>query len=226
MCHRDDCLPLNDRLVALIKEACLLDPSSKDPRVRYQRRRTLNCLVMLMQRSGRLWRGGGSVEPGDLAEAESRTWLYFCQHLQDYNASQGTVINWYNNILKWRIKDVWREKQLYWKWFAPLILDEDGQPISAHDPAAPPECPDILAHIHQLLEDNRAEFEAIHMRDRPDINAYVLIRARLPDQYIAWADLAKQFNVSLSSLSGFYQKKCWPLLQKFGEEHGYLDPDQ
>jgi hypothetical protein len=225
MCHRDD-LPLNDQLVSLIEEALRHEPNSKDSKVRYQRRRALNCLVTLMQRSGRLWRGGGSVESGDLAEAESRTWLYFCRNLTEYNASKSSVIHWYNTTLRYRLLDVYREKKADWDRFVPPILDEDGQPMFAHDPAAPPECPDILAHIHQWLEENRAEFEAIHMRDRPHINCYGLIRARLPDQDIAWKDLAEKLDAKLSSLSGFYQNQCWSRLQTFGEDHGYLDPDQ
>jgi hypothetical protein len=225
MCHRDD-RPLNDQLVSLIEEARNHEPNSRDPRVRFQRRRALNCLISLMQQSGRLWRGGGSVEAGDLAEAESRTWLFFCRNLTEYDASQSSVIHWYNTNLRYRLLDVYREKKADWDRFVPPILDEDGQPMFAHDPAAPPECPDILAHIYQWLEENWAKFEAIHMRDRPHINCYCLIRARLPDQDIPWQDLANQLDARLSSLSGFYQNKCWPLLQEFGEKHGYLDPDQ
>lgn len=225
MCHCDDRPPLNDQLVALIEEARLFDPNSRDPKVRYQRRRTLNCLVTLMQRSGRLWRGGGSVEAGDLAEAESRTWFHFCQNLTKYDPTRSSVIHWYNTILRYRLLDVYREKKADWDRFLPPILDEDGVPMFGHDPAAPPESPDILAHIRQWLEDNRAEFEAIHMRDRPHIHGYCLIRARLPDQDIPWKELANQFGVSISSLSGFYQNQCWRRLQKFGEDNGYLDPD-
>jgi hypothetical protein len=224
MCHRDD-RPLNDQLVSLIEEALRHDLNSRDPKVRYQRRRTLNCLVTLMQRSGKLWRGGGSVEAGDLAEAESRTWLYFCQHLDDYKPEKSSVIHWYNTYLSYRLLDIYRERTTDLITFRPPILDEDGVPMFAQDPAAPPESPDILAHIRQWLEDNRAEFEAIHMRDRPHIHCCCLIRARLPDQDIPWKELADRFEVSISSLSGFYQNKCWPRLQTFGEDNGYLDPD-
>jgi hypothetical protein len=224
MCHRDE-LPLNDQLVSIIGEALRHNPKSKDPKVLYQRRRALNCLVTLMQRSGRLWRGGGSVELGDLAEAESRTWLYFCRNLTEYDASQSSVIHWYNTILRYRLLDVYRERTGYTKIFKPPILDENGELMFDHDPAAPSECRDILGHVHQGLEENRAAFEAIHMRDRPHIHCYCLIRARLPDQDIPWKELADKFGVSISSLSGFYQKKCWPLLENFGEDNGYLDPD-
>jgi hypothetical protein len=218
MCHRDD-RPLNDQLVFLIGEALHNAPKS------YKRRRALNCLVTLMHSSGRLWRGGGSIEPEDLAEAESRTWLFICNHLNDYEANRGGVINWYNNILKWRIHDIWREKGIEMRRFVGQALDEDGEPMFAQDPAAPAECPDILTHIHQWLDDNQAEFKAIHMRDRPHIHCYGLMRARLPDQDIPWVELADRFGVSISSLSGFYQKQCWRRLRRFGEDKGYLDPD-
>jgi hypothetical protein len=218
MCHRDD-RPLNDQLVSLIETALDSAPRS------YKRRRALNCLVILMQKSGRLWRGGGSVEAGDLAEAESRTWLYFCQNLAKYDASQSSVIHWYNTTLGYRLLDIYRERTRHIRIFMPPILDEDGQPMFAHDPAAPPECPDILAHIHQWLEGNRAAFEAIHMQNRLHIHCYCLLQARLPDQDIPWRDLADTFGVSISSLSGFYQNKCWPLLENFGQDNGYLDPD-
>jgi hypothetical protein len=218
MCHRDD-RPLNDQLVSLIEEALHSAPKS------YKRRRALNCLVILMQKSGRLWRGGGSVEAGDLTEAESRTWLYFCQNLPKYDASQSSVIHWYNTILRYRLLDIYRETTNYWKWFQPPILDENGELMFDQDPAAPPECPDILAHVHQWLEENRAAFEAIHIRDRLDINCYVMIRARLPDQATPWKKLAHLFQIPLPTLSNFYQKKCCPKLRKFGEDKGYLDPD-
>ncbi len=223
MCHRDD-RPLNDQLVSLIKEARRHDPKSNDPKVRYQRRRALNCLVTLMQRSGKLWRGGGSIEPGDLAEAESRTWVYLFKDLDAYKPDESGLIHWYNTTLKYRLLDVYKEKTADMRRFISPALDEEGQPM--FDLAASPECPNILGHIHRWLEENRAEFEAIHLRDRPHINCYGLIRARLPDQDIAWKDLAVQLDAKLSSLSGFYQNQCWSRLQAFGEKHGYLDPDQ
>jgi hypothetical protein len=218
MCHHDD-RPLNDQLVSLIQEALHSAPRS------YQRRRALNCLVIRMQGSGKLWRGGSAVDRDDLAEAESRTWLYFCRNLTEYDASQSSVIHWYNTYLGYRLLDVYRERTKDINIFRPPILDEDGELMFGHDPAAPPESPDILAHVHQWLEENRAEFEAIHMRDRPHIHCYGLMRARLPDQDIPWVELADRFGVSISSLSGFYQKQCWRRLRKFGEDKGYLDPD-
>jgi hypothetical protein len=218
MCHHDD-RPLNDQLISLIQEALNSGPKS------YKRRRALNCLVIRMQGSGKLWRGGSAVDRDDLAEAESRTWLYFCQNLPKYDASQSSVIHWYNTYLSYRLLDIYRERTKDINIFKPPILDEDGELMFGYDPAAPSESPDILAHVHQWLEENRAEFEAIHLRDRPDINCYVMIRARLPDQEIAWRDLSNQFEAKLSSLSGFYQNQCWPKLRKFGEDNGYLDPD-
>jgi hypothetical protein len=103
MCHCDD-RPLNNQLISLIKEAHCSAPKS------YQRRRALNCLVILMQTSGRLWRGGGTIDPDDLAEAESRTWSFICKHLGDYAPNQGTVINWYNQILQQLIRDLRKER--------------------------------------------------------------------------------------------------------------------
>lgn len=218
MCHRDD-RPLNDQLVSLIEEARHGAAQS------YKRRRALNCLVILMQQSGKLWRGGGTIDPDDLAEAESRTWLFICQHLKDYDRSKGTVINWYNNILKWRIQDIWREKGVDMRRFMAPILGENGELMFDQDPAAPSECPDILAHVYEWLNENEAKFKAIHMRDRPNINCYVLLLSRLPDQDISWKALSHKLDARLSSISGFYQNQCWPLLRTFGEDNGYLDPD-
>jgi hypothetical protein len=61
----------------------------------------------------------------------------------------------------------------------------------------------------------------IHITNHPEVTAKVLILRRLPPED-SWKSIAAEFNVSIPTLSSFYQRQCLPRLRNFGESEGYL----
>ncbi len=88
------------------------------------------------------------------------------------------------------------------------------------DVPAATEAPPMLPTVKQWVETND-ELRRIHIHGHPEVNCQVLILRRLPPE-TNWKTLAREFNISVSTLSSFYQRKCLPLLRKFGESQGYL----
>jgi hypothetical protein len=69
--------------------------------------------------------------------------------------------------------------------------------------------------------DLSGELGSIHIKGHPEITCQAMILRRLPPE-MSWKEIAAEFKVPLATLSTFYQRKCLPLLLKFGEEQGYL----
>lgn len=67
------------------------------------------------------------------------------------------------------------------------------------------------------------QIKVIHIRNRPDINASKIILSRLEET--EWQDLAQEFDVSVSTLSSFYERQCRPRLIEYVEFLGYERPD-
>ncbi|MDX2240014.1 MAG: sigma-70 family RNA polymerase sigma factor [Leptolyngbyaceae cyanobacterium bins.302] len=211
---------LDQRLLELVKEARSYSPKTRE------RRQKLNEIVALMQQSGRIWRG--TVEHGDgvydYQDALQKSWLYFCRNLCEvttardaYNPDKGSVINWFNAHLKFRLKPSKKKFQTVRPY-----ISEDGELVDPVDRIpAPPEIPSMLEAVHEWLEREVEQLQQIHVRKRPDINCYVLIQHRLPPE-TSWEELAKKFDSPLSTLEVFYFRKCFPRLIEFGESEGYL----
>ncbi len=194
---------LDERLRQLVIETC------RHPRGSLERQKGLNQIVWQIQRSGRLLNGYGVPERED---ALQKTWLYFSRNLCEattcpcYDPQTASVITWLNAYLKRRFEDNRQKPPGHVEW--------DG------DPPTPPEPQPILEKILEWVE-QEVQLRRIHVRDRPDVNCQVLILRRLPPE-TPWEVLAQEFGVPISTLSGFYQRKCFPRLLDFGKEQGYL----
>ncbi|NEP57064.1 MAG: sigma-70 family RNA polymerase sigma factor [Symploca sp. SIO2G7] len=211
---------LNEQLNQLIKEARMYLPRS------LKRQKLLNEIVGKMQQSKQIWRGWGVVEEL-YEEALQQTWLWFSKNFCNYDLERGKVMTWFNKYLKFRIQDLCVEAaeeknkhnttQLY-------NDDEVSDPLeNIADPAGNSDPLGILKETRKWLEQQKSELRCIHVRDRTDINAYNLILYRLPTADKTWEELAKQFGVSTSTLSSFYQRKCFPLLLDFGKSQGWIE---
>ncbi|RMG05668.1 MAG: sigma-70 family RNA polymerase sigma factor [Cyanobacteria bacterium J055] len=204
-----------DRLIA--KTCCC-------PKGSLERRRRLNQLIGEIQRSGKLLRGAGLAH-SDYEDALQQTWLYLCRNLcepttgQAYDPNRGCVTTWLNAYLKRRIQDRFQKAAERAKKRMPYYRDEPLDPVETI--AAPPEPPPILDDIKEWVENESRQLRKIHVRNRPDINCYVLILHRLPPER-SWEDLSQQFGVGISTLSNFYQRECFPRLLAFGRSQGYL----
>ncbi len=209
------------QILQLVQEAC------QHPRGSLERKRKLNKIIYLIQKSGKL---SPAIRLPDAEEALQQTWIYFCQNLceattakEAYNPNKGCVTCWLNVFLNYRLKDIYRKRQeMRIKTVSPLI-GENGEEI---DPVslipAPPEASPIIKDIREWLTTEAKKLQRIHISDRPDINCRVLIERRFILE-VAWKEISQDFGVSIPTLSGFYQRRCLPILEEFCKSQGYLD---
>jgi len=210
---------LNEQLNQSIKEARMHLPRS------LERQKLLNEIVGKMQQSNQIWKGWGVVDEL-YEEALQVTWLWFSKNFCNYDLERGRVMTWFNTYLKFRIRDLCVEAAEAKKKQNATQLYDDGvsEPLeNIADPLGNSDPLSILEETGKWLEQHKSELSRIHIRDREDINAYNLILCRLPTEEKTWKELAKEFGVSTSTLSSFYQRKCFPHLLDFGKSQGWLE---
>ncbi len=207
---------LEERLHLLVTEACKHRAGSA------QRQKNLTRIIRLV--SPKLWRENTPY----YQDALQLTWVYFCQNIcagientgAPYNAERGSIITWLNFYLKRRLQDFYIESKKAPK--KPVLEDGSDTLDPIENYPANPDVPPLLDEVRQWVEaDVDGELSSIHINNRPDITAQVLILRRLPPE-TSWKDLAAEFNLTISTLSSFYQRQCLPRLRKFGETEGYL----
>ncbi len=209
------------QILQLVREAC------QQPRDSLERKRKLNKIIYLIQKSGKLLRVNGVP---DAEEALQQTWIYFCQNLceattakEAYNPDKGCVTSWLNIYLNYRLKDIYRKiKETQLKTISP-ITGENGEEIDPIDliPVRDEPYP-IIKDIQEWLTTEAKKLQRIHISDRPDVNCQVLIERRFILE-VAWKEISRDFGVSIPTLSGFYQRKCLPILEEFCKSQGYFD---
>lgn len=208
---------LNEQLNEWIKEAC------QAPRDSIARKKAITRIIAAMQRSGKIWRGYGS-DNAFYEDALHETWLWFVKHLDEFDPEKGTVLAWFNTHMKYRLIDAriqWEKEQrkrlspqfINGEWIDPLDIIPDK-----------PDPPPMLDAVMSWMESNQTELRRIHLRDRPEINCYLVILHRLPvpKTYRKWEQLSREVRVPVPTLSSFYQKHCLPPLLAFGRSQGYL----
>jgi Sigma-70 region 2 len=203
---------LNEQLNEWIKEAC------QAPRYSIARKKAITRIIATMQRTGKIWRGYGS-DHSFYEDALHDTWLWFVKHLEEYDPDKGTVLAWFNTHLKYRLMDarIRRAKELRMQTYPYLLNGEWVDP--ADKIPGKPDLPPMLDDFLDWLELNQKKFRRIHLRNRPEVNCYVLIlhRVRLLETYLEWKLLSQQFEVPVPTLSSFYQTHCLPCLRGFGQ---------
>lgn len=208
-------------------------------------RKVKQLLVWIMQQSGNIWRSGEVSEV--YQEALSRTWVSFHEKLDQYDPERASPVVWFNDTLKYKIKDVEREiAKAESKRARPLTdveneeLDLTGNIADSHpEPDPNVEASNLLEQIHQWLEQEKKSLQQKRMANRPDVDCYFLILSRLPvasnqlgqfEDGKTWDELARNLQDSdLPSLTPkqiqrYYNEKCLPYLQKFLQSQGYRAP--
>ncbi|HEY9829146.1 MAG TPA: sigma-70 family RNA polymerase sigma factor [Stenomitos sp.] len=208
---------LEERLDSLVTEACKHPPGSA------ARQRNLTRIIRLI--GPKLWRENTPY----YQDALQQTWVYFCQNICEgktgraYDPERGTIVTWLNFYLKKRLHDFYTKQIVDGNNIVPPKLDDSGEnPNPLENIASEPDVPPLLEQVQQWVEEDvDGELRRIHIANRQDVTAQVLILRRLPPE-TSWKDLATEFNLSVSTLSSFYQRQCLPRLRKFGESEGYL----
>ena len=203
----------------LIAEACGYPPGHP------QRQRRLTQVIRHI--AGRLWRENSPY----YQDALQQTWIYFCQNLcegttcQAYDPTKASVVTWLNAYLRRRLQDGYldRKKQRQ-RTIAPAPTQSGADPMP--DPVdripAQPDVPPLLEEVRAWAErGDDARLTRTHIANHTHITCQLLILKRLPPE-TPWKDLAAELQVSIGTLSSFYQRQCLPLLREFGRSQGYL----
>lgn len=210
---------LEERLRQLVTETCRYPSGST------KRQQGLTQIVRLIIKSSKLWKENATY----YEDALQQTWLYLCRNLCEsktgdrYSSDRGTVITWLNGYLRWRIQD-WRTqeqtRQAQTAFGQRLGMDKTVDPVEMLE--ASPDIPPILEVTKRWAEtDPEGELSSIHIQGHPQLTCQFLILRRLPPE-TSWKALAAEFNLSISTLSSFYQRQCIPRLRNFGKLQRYL----
>lgn len=191
----------------------------------WKRRRLLTQLVIKMTNSGLIWKDNVPYYQDALQEQ----WEFFCSNLCEartgtqYDRDRGTVITWFNYYFKWRLLNwasrVDRENQR--RCDREQIL-EDGMPIDrieilpAEDESDILECIQYFKEVKNWIDTNPNGLLNQHIRGRKDVTCQVIFKSLSSGQ--TFGEIATNFNCSYSTLKGFYNNKCRPLLEEFREK--------
>jgi hypothetical protein len=212
---------LEERLRQLVTQACSHQAGSAT------RQKHLTNIIRLI--TNKLWKEHTPY----YQDALQQTWVYFCQNIcegntgEPYTPSRGSVITWLNFYLKRRLQDFYIDEQKQKAKIASsqtnqFSLGEEQTPNPVENLPANPDIPSLLEEVINWVQtDPDGELSSIHLTNHPNITVQVLILRRLPPE-ASWKDLSVEFNLSISTLSSFYQRQCLPRLRKFGETEGYL----
>jgi hypothetical protein len=213
---------LEEQLRQLVTEACSHRAGSAE------RQKKLTRIIRLI--SNKLWKENTPY----YQDALQQTWVYFCQNIcegntgEPYDPTRSSVITWLNFYLKRRLQDFYIDDQ---KRQALIVSNQTGGQGSSDtnhtiDPienlVAKPDVAFLLEEVRKWVDtDPEGELSRIHITNHPEVTAKVLILRRLPPE-ASWRSIAAEFNVSIPTLSSFYQRQCLPRLRNFGESEGYL----
>jgi DNA-directed RNA polymerase specialized sigma24 family protein len=203
-------------LQQLVVVACQHPPGS------LERAQTLTRIIRLI--SPQLWREETPYYPDALQE----TWLYFCRNIcergtaEPYNPSRATLSTWLNAYLRFRLRNHYVEQQERISKQFESISEQSALTSEIDKVAGDYDIPPILEEVKAWAEaDVARELTAIHIRNYPNVTAQLLILKRLPPE-ASWKQLAEELGLSVSTLSSFYQRKCFPLLRNFAKSRGYI----
>jgi hypothetical protein len=180
------------------------------------RRQAMTQLARELERQkSRLYRGAGA-EAEHFEEAKSRLWLWLYSHLDHYDPSKAEVMTWINfrltNDLKTIQRKAWDE--------AKSRFHDFGDTQSGHKPPLLDTLPaktgsrSVLWQFQNWLADNRAAFQLIHIRDRPDLNCHALITLYCLEG-LTFGAIGSRYNCPQSTISAFWYTNCKPKLTDF-----------
>lgn len=211
---------IDEEILPLLCEACQYSPSN------FKRKKCLTKIIRIIQKSNKLWY---EYTPY-YEDALQQTWLYFCQNAceagsgKQFDPSRSSIITWLNQYLKWRLQDFRINNNQYlvrFHYSNPQRTANKTADIHSNI-AAPPDIPPIWELTLQWVEmDASGDLRNTHILNRPDVNCQVLLLRRL-FLHRRWEEISLELDLSISTLSSFYQRQCIPHLRNFGKLQGFL----
>ena len=83
---------------------------------------------------------------------------------------------------------------------------------------APPDIPPWLDQVKRWATEDK-ELAELHVSHHPEVTARLLILKRLPPE-TPWKVLAQEYQISVGTLSSFYQRQCLTRLRSYGAKSG------
>ncbi|MEG3839186.1 hypothetical protein [Microcoleus sp. herbarium14] len=204
-----------DRLVA---------QASQQPPDGFARKRYLSQIVTKMKNSGLIWKNHRN-EPF-YEDALQEQWVFFCSNLCEartstqYDRDRSNPITWFNNCLKWRLRTSAQKIVLENQRRASIeTILEDGETTERAEVSEAVGDSHIIESIEyfQLVKNwiytNPNGVLSQHIRGRKDVTCQVILKSLSSGK--TFGEMATNFNCSYSTLKGFYNNKCRPILEEF-----------
>ncbi|MBD2259392.1 hypothetical protein [Pseudanabaena sp. FACHB-2040] len=181
------------------------------------RRHALMQLVEAIRLSGRLarpHRGKFSPQFYDLLheEAVNKTLAYLCRHIDSYDPARGQAqkfMNWVNFRLDRTLIECRREFSDRNTTALPNLNDLETLP-------QPETAPSLADNVHDYIRaDPDGDFQATHVRNRPDASFQTIALARLMGK--SWEEISADLGIKIPTLSSFFQRCCDKFSAKFQE---------
>ncbi len=209
---------LREQLKQLVAQTC------QHPKGSVLRQRGLTQLIRILTRE--LWYSSAAYYP----DALQQTWIYFCRNLCEattgraYDPNVASPVTWLNAYLKRRLQDFQiaenRDRATTISRASLKTTSEDG-PLDPIDRLpAPPDIPPWLDQVKEWAQSD-SELQQLHIAKHPNVTAQALILKRLPPE-TPWKVLSAEYNLSVGTLSSFYQRQCLSKLRAYGKAQGYL----
>ncbi|AFZ33877.1 Sigma-70 region 4 type 2 [Stanieria cyanosphaera PCC 7437] len=145
-------------------------------------------------------------------EAVVITFTYVCLHIELYDPERGKgkFMNWVNFRLEKAIIECRRKFNDSQSIELPNLKDLE----TINQPEITPLLSELL--YRYIEEDVNQVFSQIHIRNRPDANFRAIALARFNGY--SWEEIAENFQLTVSTLSRFYQRSCQKLAPLLKQE--------
>jgi len=209
-----------DPMVQLVFDTCA------HPRGSVQRQKGLTKLIRGL--TTQLWHTYDPYYP----DALQQTWIYFCRNLCEattgraYDPEVAKLTTWLNAYLKRRLQDfqIAENKQKATTVSQSSLRSKDGEgPLDPIDRLpAPPDVPPWLEQVRAWADqDTSGELSKMYVGKHEHVTARLLILKRLPPE-TPWKALSAEYDISIGTLSSFYQRKCLTKLREYGRQQGFF----
>lgn len=135
-------------------------------------------------------------------ESVNKTLSYICRKIDTYDPERGSkkFMNWVNFRLDRFVIESCHE-------FREPKLSELPSLSDLEMIAQPEEPPSLFERVREIIEEDAENiFKQAHIKNRPDANFQAIALARFSGK--TWEEISGEFEISISTLSVFYQRCC------------------
>ncbi|WP_223342614.1 MULTISPECIES: hypothetical protein [unclassified Synechocystis] len=217
----------NCQVQILVEQAQALSQDGLNPiQLSLCEREILSQAIAILEQSGQLWRNYEERYVDAYAEAWLKTLEYFYRHYQEYDPGKAQVATWLNFRLKNEFTSQKIKIQQQQQRQIQASTEEEGEGLLAMmaSPSYGDQAKIMSEGIVQWLEES-PELAKESIKNQPQLTVKLLLEQRFLRE-VSWGDLAKEHNVSVPTLSSFYERKCRPKLIDFIQSnYDFITPD-